>query len=119
MAAISLLATGDVAPCRENLAGMFDGVRDTLHGADLVFGQLETTITARGSPASNAKLAMRTRPQAAQVIRDAGYDVVSFAGNHSLDWGRDGLADTLEHVAAAGFVKTVVEGRVVVDYNAV
>jgi poly-gamma-glutamate synthesis protein (capsule biosynthesis protein) len=96
----TFLAVGDVAPCRERPAEMFDGVRDLLRSGDLVFGQLETNITKRGSPAANAKLAMRTDPAAVPSIVDAGFHVMSFAGNHCLDWGREGLADTLEHMAA-------------------
>ena len=97
-----LLATGDVAPRRDDLASMFAGLKGVLHEGDIVFGQLETVISDRGSPAPNAKLAMRTAPGAAQAIHDAGYDVVSFAGNHCLDWGRDALADTLDYVRMAG-----------------
>ena len=102
MVRIVLLATGDVAPCRPEPARMFDGVRQALAGGDLVFGQLETTVSDRGSPAPNAKLAMRTAPAAAQAIREAGYDVMSFAGNHCLDWGREAFFDTLAHARAAG-----------------
>lgn len=97
-----LLATGDVAPRRPDPATMFDGVRDALGQGDLVFGQLETTVSDRGAPASVAKLAMRTSPDTAAAIRAAGYDVMSFAGNHCLDWGRDAFFDTLEHARAAG-----------------
>jgi poly-gamma-glutamate synthesis protein (capsule biosynthesis protein) len=81
---------------------MFDGVRDALAGGDVVFGQLETTVSDRGSPAPNAKLAMRTAPEAARALREAGYDVMSFAGNHCLDWGREAFFDTLDHARAAG-----------------
>lgn len=97
-----LLATGDVAPCRPDPGRMFDGVRAALDAGDLVFGQLETTVSDRGSPAPNAKLAMRTAPAAATAIRQAGYDVMSFAGNHCLDWGREAFFDTLDHARAAG-----------------
>ncbi len=102
MSRFSVLATGDVAPRRDDLASMFDGVRPALEAGDIVFGQLETTISERGTPAPQAKLAMRTEPAAAAVIRAAGYDVVSFAGNHCFDFGREALFDTLDHVRAAG-----------------
>lgn len=99
---VTLLATGDVAPRRDDLGSMFDGVREILKTGDVVFGQLETVVSDRGTPSPNAKLAMRTEPAAAKVIREAGYGVMSFAGNHCLDWGREALADTLEHARAAG-----------------
>jgi poly-gamma-glutamate synthesis protein (capsule biosynthesis protein) len=45
---------------------------------------------------------MRSEPETAAAIRRAGFDVMSFAGNHCLDWGREALFDTLECAAAAG-----------------
>ena len=97
-----ILATGDVGAKRANLDSMFDGCRDALAAGDVVFGQLETTITDRGARAPQAKLAMRAPPALARAVREAGYDVMSVAGNHCLDWGYEGFADTLSHMAAAG-----------------
>ena len=73
---------------------------ETLRGGDLVFGQLETNISERGSAAANAKLAMRTPPSVLPAIVDAGFHVMSFAGNHCMDFGREAFADTLAHVGA-------------------
>jgi poly-gamma-glutamate synthesis protein (capsule biosynthesis protein) len=100
--AITLLATGDVAPRRADPASMFARVRKTLNSGDVVFGQLETTISDRGAALPQAKLAMRTDPAVAMAIRDAGYNVVSFAGNHCMDWGQSAFFDTLDHIASAG-----------------
>jgi poly-gamma-glutamate capsule biosynthesis protein CapA/YwtB (metallophosphatase superfamily) len=97
-----LLAVGDVAPCRSQPASMFAGVSSLLHTGDLVFGQLESTLSTRGSPLPQARLAMRSHPDSAQAIRDAGFDVMSVAGNHCMDWGADALSDTLQHARAAG-----------------
>ncbi len=96
-----LLATGDVAPRRDDPRTMFSGVRSALQGGDLVFGQLETCLSARGLPSPNAKLAMRSDPACAPAIAEAGYDVMSFAGNHCLDWGPEAFADTLSAMAKA------------------
>ncbi len=99
---VTLLAVGDIAPRRVDLGAMFDLCRDTLAKADLVFGQLEAPLSDRGSPAPQARLAMRCPPATAAALAEAGVDVVSFAGNHCLDWGPDSLGDTLRHVAEAG-----------------
>lgn len=77
---------------------MFKHVKHVLVGSDLVFGQLETTITDRGARAPHAKLAMRAPAATARVIAEAGFDVMSFAGNHCMDWGYEGFADTLAHM---------------------
>jgi len=99
---ISLLATGDVGAKRDDLASMFSGCRDVLQQGDVVFGQLETTVTDRGARAPNARLAMRTGSGMAMAAREAGFGVMSFAGNHCLDWGDRGFADTLRHMETAG-----------------
>ncbi len=35
-------------------------------------------------------------------MRDAGFSVVSWAGNHCLDWGPDGFNDTIDNLRRAG-----------------
>ncbi|MFC3068880.1 CapA family protein [Phenylobacterium soli] len=99
---ICLFAVGDVAPRRDDPAAMLAAVEGLKGPADLLFGQLECPLSDRGSPLPQARLAMRTDPGLARALRDAGFDAVSFAGNHCLDWGPDAFADTLEHVRAVG-----------------
>ncbi|MFJ9455745.1 CapA family protein [Kitasatospora sp. NPDC101447] len=65
-----------------------------LADADLSVLNLETAITGRGAP--EPKLyTFRTEPKALSVLKDSGVDVVSMANNHAVDFGADGLADTL------------------------
>ncbi|MEU9040423.1 MULTISPECIES: CapA family protein [unclassified Kitasatospora] len=65
-----------------------------LADADLSVLNLETAITGRGAP--EPKLyTFRTSPKALSVLKDSGVDVVSMANNHAVDFGADGLADTL------------------------
>jgi poly-gamma-glutamate capsule biosynthesis protein CapA/YwtB (metallophosphatase superfamily) len=102
MADIVILGVGDVGAKRPDLASMFRGCAGTLRGADLTFGQLETTISDRGAVVPNARLAMRSPVELAGALRDAGFDIMSFAGNHCLDWGYDAFDDTLLHMSEAG-----------------
>lgn len=91
---IEILATGDLGPCRPDAASIFALAKTRLHQADMVLGQLEPVLTERGTPLPQARLAMRSPPATAQAIRDAGFDVISFASNHCMDWGSEGLLDT-------------------------
>jgi poly-gamma-glutamate synthesis protein (capsule biosynthesis protein) len=95
-------AVGDVGAKRADLAGMFAHVRAPLRAADYSFGQLETVVSDRGAMVPNARLAMRAPAALAPVLVDTGFDAMSFAGNHCLDWGYEGFHDTLAHCAAAG-----------------
>jgi poly-gamma-glutamate synthesis protein (capsule biosynthesis protein) len=97
-----ILAVGDVGVQRADCNTIFAGCAPALRSGNLCFAQLETTITDRGSKAPNARLAMRAPPAMASATRAAGIDVMSFAGNHCLDWGYEGFDDTLAHAAAAG-----------------
>jgi poly-gamma-glutamate capsule biosynthesis protein CapA/YwtB (metallophosphatase superfamily) len=99
---LEFLATGDLGPCRVNPQSIFSHVHERLKQADLVFGQLEPVLTSRGSPMPQARLAMRSTPNTAAAIREAGFDVISFASNHCMDWGSAGLLDTLDALKANG-----------------
>ncbi|MBO1418218.1 CapA family protein [Streptomyces sp. FH025] len=66
----------------------------TLADADLSVLNLETAITGRGAPEPKT-YTFRTSPKALSVLKDSGVDVVSMANNHAVDFGADGLTDTL------------------------
>ena len=81
---------------------MFARVSGLLKRSDVVFGQLETTLSERGSPVPHTRLAMRSTPATATALHAAGFHVLSFAGNHCMDWGREAFEDTLTCTRAAG-----------------
>jgi poly-gamma-glutamate capsule biosynthesis protein CapA/YwtB (metallophosphatase superfamily) len=93
---ILLYAVGDIAPSRSDPDSLFVDVRDIINDADLAFCQLEICITDRGERLPQVRHTDRTGPEAAHAIRCAGFDVVSFASNHCMDWGQDGLSDTIK-----------------------
>jgi poly-gamma-glutamate capsule biosynthesis protein CapA/YwtB (metallophosphatase superfamily) len=97
-----LYATGDVAPDREDPRECFALARDTLRGGDVVFCQLECNLTERGVRLPQARHTHRSNIKAAQAMKDAGFTVVSWAGNHCMDWGNDGFFDTIENLEATG-----------------
>ncbi len=55
---------------------------------------LETAITSRGKPEPK-QFHFRTKPSALKALDAAGVDVVTMANNHAVDYGKDGLTDTL------------------------
>lgn len=89
-------AVGDVGPNRPDPAEIFSPAARLLQSGDLAFCQLETNLSLRGSPLPQARLPMRAHPNGAKAIHAAGFDVVSFAGNHCMDWGREAFFDTIE-----------------------
>ena len=97
-----VLATGDLAPDREDPDSCFAAAAPTLRDAELVFGQLETSFATRGTRLPQARHAVMASPACAPAIARAGFDVISFAGNHCLDWGNEAFFETLGHLEAAG-----------------
>jgi poly-gamma-glutamate capsule biosynthesis protein CapA/YwtB (metallophosphatase superfamily) len=95
-----LLAVGDVAPDRLDPNQCFDLIRDDLRAAELVFCQLETVLTEKGTRLPQARHAVRGRPSIAAALRNANFGMISLAGNHCMDWGAEALLETIEHLQA-------------------
>ncbi|MHB8577327.1 MAG: CapA family protein [Dehalococcoidia bacterium] len=79
----------------------FGRVADRLHGADLRFGNLELALTDRGVQA-HKDYTFRAPPVAAQSLASAAFNVVDLANNHVLDFGGQGLLDTIAALGNAG-----------------
>lgn len=77
-------------------------VRDIISSADLSFGNLETPIAAGGTRWPNKTFHFLAPPTAAPALFDAGFNILSVANNHTLDFGRDAFSETLQHLNAAG-----------------
>jgi poly-gamma-glutamate synthesis protein (capsule biosynthesis protein) len=81
----------------------FAQLRPLLENAHIAFGNLEGPLTERGTPEPDKTYLFRSPPQpVSSALAAAGFDVVSLANNHSLDYGAEGLADTMQALAAAG-----------------
>jgi poly-gamma-glutamate capsule biosynthesis protein CapA/YwtB (metallophosphatase superfamily) len=77
-------------------------VIDAARDADLMIVNLECCISERGAPAPGRVFHFRAPPVAAEALAYLGVDCVTLANNHALDYGPEALADTLEHLRAAG-----------------
>lgn len=97
-----LYAAGDVAPYRDDPGSIFLTVMDMLKEGDISFCQLEINLSERGTPLPQARLAMRAAPETARAMKEAGFDVVSFAGNHCMDWGQEAFFDTIHNLEQQG-----------------
>jgi poly-gamma-glutamate capsule biosynthesis protein CapA/YwtB (metallophosphatase superfamily) len=88
----TLIATGDLAPQRPTpgLAELWPA----LGGADLVFANLEAALTT-AEAAADKMVCLRADPALAAELAGAGIHAVTVANNHTMDYGPDGLRDTL------------------------
>jgi hypothetical protein len=98
--AISLLALGDILIDRENPESIFQYVADVTRAADITFANAEQGFCKNGEPSPIH--ASYSDPRNIPALLYAGIDVLSLANNHTLDWGTDGLLDSLDRLKTAG-----------------
>jgi poly-gamma-glutamate synthesis protein (capsule biosynthesis protein) len=89
----------EIEPYLDDPAGLAPVAR-MLSAADLSVVNLETAITTRGTPEPK-KYHFRAPATALGALKQAGVDLVSMANNHAVDFGANGLADTLAAKAAS------------------
>ena len=71
-------------------------------GVDLRIANLETAITSAETPWPEKGIHYRMHPQNLGCLRSAKINACALANNHVLDWGYDGLSETLKTLDAAG-----------------
>jgi len=101
---VVLAFAGDIHAERSSGVALRAGlpsIRDVLGSADLTVVNLEMAITERGTPAPK-QFVFRAPASVLPPLLDAGVDVASVANNHGLDFGQQGLTDTLAAADAAG-----------------
>jgi poly-gamma-glutamate synthesis protein (capsule biosynthesis protein) len=105
------MAVGDTGPFHAPADAYGTLVKPILAQADIRFAQAERLYSERGALQVHAEIPnARLKPDLATVFGDCGFDVVSVAGNHALDWGEDAFFDTIACLEKQG-AKTVGGGR--------
>ncbi|MCG2677530.1 CapA family protein, partial [bacterium] len=56
----------------------------------------ESPLSTKGEPVPNKEYTFRANPKVAEGLKDAGFDVLSLANNHILDYGGEALFETIE-----------------------
>jgi poly-gamma-glutamate synthesis protein (capsule biosynthesis protein) len=114
---VTITLVGDVGLNRSEQPVEPDGVRrdafqtwaDTTSlidhevNGDLNFMNVETVVTDRNdltpdSKEQSAPFNFRTHPNGIRYLASRGFNVLSLANNHSMDYGVPGLEETLKHI---------------------
>ena len=101
--------TGDIMTGRDitdqlNTRGVdypFKDVEPELKKCAIIFGNLESPLVYEDKEAGLVKngkkqVYLYSKGKAADGIKDAGFNIMSLANNHALDYGQDGLNQTME-----------------------
>jgi poly-gamma-glutamate synthesis protein (capsule biosynthesis protein) len=78
------------------------GIAPALHAADLAVGHLEVPHTDCVDEAGGDVPSPGAPPENLAALADAGFAMVSLAGNHIADCGAQGIADTIAGLDAVG-----------------
>ncbi len=100
---VTLMACGDIGPIFEPTEKFVELIAPVLRQADVRLGQCERTYSERGAepqftdgPGQQSGSHSRLHPRMAGVWKAGGFDIVSVASNHAMDWGPDALVDTID-----------------------
>src|ERR1700754_585476 len=113
---VSLYAVGDVAPAYIEPEPLFELAAPTLKQADILFGNLEAPVCEKHELQLYNHSGRRIDPDKVGVLATAGFHVMSFANNHTLDSGEHGLLETIDRVprhniALVGAGRNIAEAR--------
>jgi len=109
-ATFTLVASGDVMLGRRVADAMekkgrfypFQQVALLLQAGDLTFGNLESPLSRQGTPLPGKGIWFRGDPNGAGALKMAGYDLMSVANNHTLDYDSPAFLETLAVLRKAG-----------------
>jgi poly-gamma-glutamate capsule biosynthesis protein CapA/YwtB (metallophosphatase superfamily) len=113
--ALTMALTGDVLPTRRLLADgrpvcpASEPALDLLRSADVTIGNFEMPLTRHSEPKEKI-LNIRAEPEVAEDIPMLGFNCLTVANNHSVDYGWQGLTDTMTALRSAG-VQTIGAGE--------
>ncbi|MFC0810293.1 CapA family protein [Ensifer sp. P24N7] len=107
----TMVAVGDLLFARPVTKGYHPGFADVLgifHEADVTFGNLETNILdvrSKGCPqAEYGGAYCISAPELGPDLKAMGFNMVSRANNHTLDWGREGMQETSRALDENGII---------------
>ena len=100
---VSIIAVGDIMLGRnvgkdlldKNSNYPFRQIKELIHNVDIAFANLECPISSRGEKQIKENC-FRAKPDVIKGLRNTGFDILSLANNHIMDYGSDALDDTID-----------------------
>ncbi|HEX6052851.1 MAG TPA: CapA family protein [Gemmatimonadaceae bacterium] len=93
------------------LEDLFTGLQSATSGADILFGNLETTLVPpEPGELRRSALQLRGETEFAASLRRVGFDVLNVANNHAIQHGTDTFRQTVATLREAGIACCGVRG---------
>jgi hypothetical protein len=90
--------------------GLFGNFLPLIKRSDIAITNLESPIIDGGTPILKTGPNLKSGPDTLQVLNKAGFNLVTLANNHIMDYGSEGLSSTMEACKKAG-IETVGAGK--------
>jgi poly-gamma-glutamate synthesis protein (capsule biosynthesis protein) len=87
---------------RAGYGSLFDNIRDELARGDINLANLESPLARGGREFTTKKFRFRGEPAVAPALARAGFNLVTLANNHSMDFGWPALEETRSYLREAG-----------------
>ena len=109
--AINIIIAGDVVPSDRTVPLfkerktelLFGEIMPILKEADYAVANLEAPVVInQGNPIKKSGPNLAAPPQAMEVIKEAGFNMITLANNHFRDQGQTGVMDTLNSAVKVG-----------------
>lgn len=79
-----------------------DGIRAEIDAADIFMVNQEFPFTERGTKAEDKQYTFRLPHDRLHIMNEMGIDIVTMANNHILDFGPEGITDSIAALNEAG-----------------
>ncbi len=99
---LDIVVTGDLVLDAPDAGHWLSGIAPALRRADLAIGHLEVPHTRRGHELEGDVPAPGAPPENLPALAEAGFALLSLAGNHIADRGPEGIEDTIAGLDALG-----------------
>jgi len=100
---VRILVVGDFMIQKPANGSDIDSVRTLLTDADLRIGNMDTVLSLAGQSGEKFS-SLRGFPESISEVKTMGFDVLTLANNHAMDYGPDGLMDMIQGFTNVGMI---------------
>jgi poly-gamma-glutamate synthesis protein (capsule biosynthesis protein) len=101
---ISILITGDFYAgnrigdliAHEKYNELYNDLLPVIHSSDIAITNLESPLTDHNTPIKKTGPVIKSSKKTIEALKFGGFNLLTLANNHLMDYGMKGLADTME-----------------------
>lgn len=101
---IRIFFSGDFAPTlrvndvikQGDYSALFNDMLPIIKESDIAITNLESPLIEEGKPIAKTGPNLKSPVKSIEALKFAGFDMVTLANNHMMDFGKDGLSSTMQ-----------------------